>query len=183
MINPRVFARLRRRAAVTPNGCWEWCGALHTTGYGWTADPDLRRPNYAHRVMFKAARGPIPAGLWVLHRCDNRRCINPDHFFLGTRGDNSADMVAKGRQYRGARHWTRTHPERVMRGETHVMAVLSASDVDEIRRRRKAGEALRSLADEFGVSDRTISRIARGTRWTCLPRSPSSADEALAAAE
>ena len=70
-----------------------------------------------------------------------------------------------------------------MRGETHVMAVLSASDVDEIRRRRKAGEALRSLADEFGVSDRTISRIARGTRWTCLPRSPSSADEALAAAE
>ena len=78
-----------------PEGCWEWTGAL-THGYG-----NVRRQAYsdskAHRLAWQMAYGPIPEGMQVLHHCDNRKCVRPDHLFLGTAADNLYDMLAKGR--------------------------------------------------------------------------------------
>lgn len=86
-------AFLVRRVAVV-NGCWEWQGVMHHSGYGC-----LRQNGkfaQAHRVSYAAFKGE-PGDLLLCHTCDNPRCINPGHLFLGTHADNMADMKAKGR--------------------------------------------------------------------------------------
>ena len=77
-------------------GCWNWIKSRGSHGYG-----DFRRDGHklAHRWSYATFVGPIPVGLWVLHRCDNHRCVNPEHLFVGDVDDNNKDMVAKGRHY------------------------------------------------------------------------------------
>jgi hypothetical protein len=80
---------------VNDNGCWVWNRYIGPGGYGQVAV--LRKTSLAHRVMFQAHKGDIPNGLVVMHTCDNRLCVNPEHLSLGTQGDNVRDCVAKGR--------------------------------------------------------------------------------------
>lgn len=83
------------RVSYVDGDCWEWNGILTRDGYG--AIRAHGRMRLAHRLAYTVWSGPIPDDLCVLHKCDNRRCINPDHLFLGTRLDNTADMLSKGR--------------------------------------------------------------------------------------
>ena len=80
--------------------CWEWTHAVNNIGYGmfrWTSD----KMRTAHRVSYELFNGPIPNGMAVCHKCDNPKCVNPKHLWVGTLKQNAQDMVAKGRSGRG----------------------------------------------------------------------------------
>lgn len=101
----------------------------------------------AHREAWEKANGPIPPGMFILHRCDNRACREPEHLFLGTHKDNMEDMMSKGRSCRGRRnHKARLHPE----------------NIRHIRRSRLTSE---DLSEIYGVTLRMINLIRSKARW------------------
>jgi hypothetical protein len=89
------------------DGCWEWTASKQTYGYGkmWFNG----RLECAHRISFILFKGEIPKGIFVCHVCDNPPCVNPEHLFLGTVGDNIRDMVKKGRHFRPKYNESKTH--------------------------------------------------------------------------
>lgn len=96
MFTAGFIERFKARVSVQENGCWIWCGYKQTTGYGQVGFKGQRL--LTHRISYALHFGEAPSDLFVLHRCDNRPCVNPNHLFLGTHQDNTDDMVAKGRQ-------------------------------------------------------------------------------------
>ena len=114
---------LRRRKINLETGCWEWTGAKFTSGLGYglirVCSNDKSVNKLVHRMAYEALIGPIPAGLCVLHHCDNPPCFNPDHLFLGTHQDNIRDRDSKGRQASGLRSGRYTKPERNATGDRH----------------------------------------------------------------
>jgi hypothetical protein len=155
--------------------CIEWAKSRYRNGYG-AASIGNGRMGYAHRVAWEQANGPIPAGMLVLHRCDNRPCVNVEHLFLGTQQDNMDDMWSKGRGATGERHGTHTHPRPVHarrprvevgfeHGEAHHAAKLTDAEVTELRARVANGESQTALAREYGMSQPGVSLIVnRKTR-------------------
>lgn len=105
MINPSVERRFWSRVSKLAEGeCWEWVGAVNNQGYGvlFVANGNRHRNamQYAHRLSFEMHNGSITDRLFVCHRCDNRKCVNPSHLFLGTQVDNMQDCSRKGRVHR-----------------------------------------------------------------------------------
>lgn len=143
-------ARLRRLTDYT-DGCWLFRGHIDGIGYGRL--PALGE-NKAHRVSWIVHRGRIPFGMNVLHKCDVRNCVNPDHLWLGTQAENVRDMYSKGRNRVVALH-----------GERNPMARLTRTQVDEIRAMVAAGAKQRDACKKFNVSPMTVSRIVRGEAW------------------
>ena len=145
------WSRVRKGAN---DECWEWQGSTNNTGYGTVG---WHGRNYtAHRVaaflcgLVKSPSRPAHSTDTghVLHKCDNRRCCNPNHFMIGSYSDNQRDAYAKKR---------RVQPK----GEKHVNAKLTNEQAEQIRQRYAAGEYQVPLAREFGVSQRAISLIVR----------------------
>lgn len=148
--------------------CWEW-RASAIRGYGTLkvgskSDGTVRRVG-AHKFSWEIANGPVPSGLCVCHKCDNRSCVNPAHLFLGTDAVNLADRDAKGRQARGARHGTHTKPESVPRGERNGRAILKEWQLPYIEALISGGVGRRDVARAYGVSEDTISDFVRGRTW------------------
>jgi hypothetical protein len=103
------MAKLKVNCKVSESGCWEWQRFIFpTTGYG--AASYRGKQIKAHRLSYMLFKGPIPAGLYVLHSCDVRHCCNPDHLRLGTISDNKQDELQRGRNYEANRtHCPRGH--------------------------------------------------------------------------
>ena len=149
--------------------CWVWTAASMPGGYGAFRIVPSRLVR-AHRVSWEIAYArPVPAGLLVLHSCDNPPCVNPAHLFIGSYKDNMQDAARKGRlnfpphvRARGDRSGARLHPERLARGEAHGNAKLTESLV---RRIRTAVGEQRQIAKKFGVCQATVSQIRRRVRW------------------
>lgn len=127
------------------DGCWDWSGVVNADGYGILT---VNSGNVvASRASYKIHHGEIPEGLFVLHSCDRPVCVNPAHLRLGTKTENMADMVSRGRH---------------APGERHPNAKLTEADVVMIR---TSDRTLAELAEMTGVSFQTVSRIRRGERW------------------
>ncbi|MBA3727566.1 MAG: HNH endonuclease [Armatimonadetes bacterium] len=129
-----------------PDDCWEWTRSLSKTGYGKMGSTP------AHRIAWKVTFGDIPDCLHVLHKCDNRACVNPAHLFLGTHQDNMRDMMAKGRQ-------TRTI------GEKNPRAKLTVDQVLAIRADVRMGTV---IAKEYRVTPTTVCQIKKRKSWSHL---------------
>ena len=134
---------LLARTITTEAGCMEYQGCIQGNGYSRATIE--RVADYGHRHMYRLKHGSIPDGMDVCHSCDNRKCINPDHLFLGTRADNMADAVAKGRQARGS-----------MLPQTKLTALVSA----EIVVLAKQGHQSKNIAAQFGISRQHAGQVA-----------------------
>lgn len=158
--------RLAGKYAVdATTGCWNWLGAKRHKGYGVVNEGGRGRALAAHRVSFELHVGPIPVGMWVLHRCDNPACINPAHLFLGNALDNVRDMDAKGRRVSSPRRGPRQAKGSMRRGEAHPMAKLTREAVLVIR---ASPASLAALSAAYGVNKTTVSAIRRGKTWSHL---------------
>ena len=151
-----LAARLELRRQINEEtGCWEWQGTVNHKGYGMTSYRGHHTT--VHRAAAHAYLGmPLDSPMHVLHRCDNRRCFNPDHLFLGTNLDNVRDRDQKGR---------RTAP----RGEASHSAKLTADDVLAIRAALQAKVPHRKIAAQYGVCRKHVYDIAVGDAWAFLP--------------
>lgn len=145
----------------TNNGCREWLGKKDSRGYGrWQRTTNLCATYWlAHRYAWFLTNGPIPDGMFVCHRCDNPRCVNPDHLFLGTHADNMADMVRKGRQNKRNSKY---------QGFNHPRCTITPALVAEVLNSR-ARETQRQLASRLGVSQKTVWRIVQGKSEWMIP--------------
>ena len=147
-LSQRFWSRVSREGE-----CWEWRGTRNAKGYGLiTVDA---RSQLAHRVSLKLVGQTVPNELDVLHSCDNPPCVRPAHLSFGTKADNTADMVAKGRQ-KGAV------------GVSNASSKLTDEQVIAIRKEHSQGEKQTALGLKYGVSQPMIGYIVRQERWTHL---------------
>lgn len=146
-LHKRAINSLLKRTIKTENNCWEWTGSLWSNGYG-----RLRYDNKhqrAHRVSYLLHKGLIPDGLLVCHTCDNPKCINPKHLFLGTNKDNMDDADKKGRYH-----------QKFIPGGIPASTKLTKDDVGIIR--QLINKELQAIADTYQVSITTIKQINAG---------------------
>jgi hypothetical protein len=140
-----IAERIAEKAKPVESGCHEWQGCLLPNGYG---QVHLKgKTVLAHRAAYEVANGPIPDGLFVLHSCDNRKCVNPDHLSVGTRDDNAADMVSKLRQAHGTKNGH---------------AKLTSEQVRDIR---AAIGSCKEIGARYSVTYSTVSMIRSGRIW------------------
>lgn len=140
---------------VTESGCLLWTGALNGRGYGQIMVN--HKPRKAHHIAWILEHGDIPNGKYVLHKCDVRSCVRPEHLFLGTQKENLEDMRNKNRG--------NPPPRNDNRGENHGMSKLTANDVIGIRAELASGKTQSEIANAFHISRTVISQINSGKRW------------------
>lgn len=126
------------------NECWNWNSRIRNSGYGvmWWYGQGVS----AHRLSWTIHSGPIPDGLLVLHNCDNKRCVNPNHLYLGTSGDNMIDTL------------NRVHPK------SGRVSMFSASDIEHIKELRKEGKTQKEIAEVYKCSRTHILHIVNNNK-------------------
>jgi len=137
------------------SGCWNWNRSMYSFGYGripikingkWAHRP-------AHRIGYILLVGPIPEGMQANHKCDNRRCVNPAHIYIGTQKQNVRDCILRNRN---------------SKGEKHPISLLSEDSVRFIRSNyipRHPTFGFSALARKFGVNDETVRDAYIGKTW------------------
>lgn len=153
-LKAKLLANMAIQGGPLDTPCWVWAGAWGADGYGLVKWQGIYYR--VHRAMWAECNGPIPKGMWVLHRCDNPPCINPDHLWLGTDQDNSDDKFAKGRQ-----------DDR--RGSMNARAILTEAEVAWIRYWYWCGYTRAQIAPRYDVSISTIGDIVYGKNWPDVP--------------
>lgn len=148
--------KILRNIKKNSMGCWEWKKSVRKDGYAssrWSGSSTI----YVHRLSYLTFKGTIPEKILVCHHCDNRKCVNPDHLFLGTHSDNFQDADKKGRN----QPLRDKHPL----GSNHGNAKLTESDIPHIIQALKDGTSHEELSQKYGVSKAVISEIRNGKLW------------------
>lgn len=151
-LEERLWSRIQRG---NPEECWLWMGYVGSCGYGYIGLGGGRhgKIRHAHHVTWEVVHKRIvPPGMEVCHSCDNPRCCNPAHLWLGTHAENMADRKNKGRAITAS-------------GELNASAKLSQSQVDEIRKLLAEGHTTVEIGRRYGVTQACISHIATGRTW------------------
>ena len=155
----RFFDKVQKDGPAHPyepemGSCWMWGGRTKSEGYGeftlGSRTDGTRHIAKAHRVSIAISGRPCPENRMTLHTCDNRRCVNPEHLYIGTAKDNSADRARRDRQAR-------------MNGEDNGFHKLSDDQVIEIAR---SNESNTILSARFGISKSVVGKIKNGESWT-----------------
>lgn len=163
-ISKAYFARRALRPTKTPgdrfwsrvdksggaDACWPWMKLLNHSGYGVAYDMTCRKQRIASRVAWELTIGPLLENECVLHVCDNPRCCNPSHLFVGTRGDNVRDMIDKGRQ---------------AVGNAMSHAKMNPDKVRDLRRRLGDGESVCSVSRAYGITPAAVRKIRDRRMW------------------
>jgi hypothetical protein len=152
----KFWSKVNKNGPIHPvhGQCWIWEGSIGQYGYGQVGR--RRKLIGTHRYAWTISNGDIPKGMGVLHKCDNRPCVNPDHLFLGTFKDNMNDKVRKGRQA-------------FLKGESNGRSVLTEESVKYIRSMYIKGHPLYggvALSKKFGVTETMISYVVKRKFWT-----------------
>lgn len=138
---------IKSMVLIDESDCWNWTGSLNPNGYGRIA---VGRGNVLmHRASWEVFRGDIPDNLYVLHKCDNRKCVNPDHLFLGSLLDNNRDARDKMRAFTDGRHFN---------------ARLTVDQVKAILSDKNSSN--KALSSVYGVTSKSIRLIRNRTRWS-----------------
>ena len=135
---------LLSKTITTESGCMEWQGAINLlNGYGMATV--FGKSETIHRHIYRLSKGEIPKGLFVLHKCDNKICINPEHLFLGTNQDNIDDMIQKDRK---------------PKGDNHPQTVLTELKKQKLFQMVEKGNTYYEIGKELGISYQHASKIA-----------------------
>lgn len=143
-LEERFWAKVKKT-----DSCWLWTACKSNTGYGQIQL--LHKSLGSHRVSWELHNGKIPKGMFILHKCDVRACVNPSHLFLGTHKDNNDDKIKKGRQ---------------AKGEATNTAKLTDAKVIKIRSMYADGVMNKyQLAEMFKVDPRSIWNVIHHKTW------------------
>lgn len=158
-VSETIVNRFSSKFSIEPDsGCWVWTGHLNNKGYGMIARGiDSSGPILAHRLSYMIHIGKILPGECICHKCDNPKCVNPEHLWKGSQMDNVADMLDKGRYG--------SSPRKRYRGESHVLSKLTYEAVAEIR-----GTTIpqRILAKKYWVSQTSVCRVRKFISWPII---------------
>jgi len=151
-----ALERFYEKFEVADSGCWNWTAA--TVGLHFNYGKFWLNGKYgkAHRASYILHVAEIPNGLWVLHKCDNPSCVNPEHLFLGSRQDNVNDMLSKKR---GGQH------KNPPKGDRRKDSKLTEAAVRDILKRCSSGESQSNVAKLYGVGQPTVHKIVHKQRW------------------
>ena len=159
MIAEKDKSRFLKYVFVEESGCWRWTGAVSKRrknkderwyGRFWFKNKNMS----AHRLSWIIHIGEIPKGLIICHKCDNTRCVNPAHLFVGTQQDNVTDMINKNRH---------SFPPRIREIDGKpARAKLNDAQIVQLRLLRKSGMTQLKIGKLLGVSQITVSKILLG---------------------
>lgn len=160
-LTPERIARYWSRVKILGQGeCWNWIGLISKNGYGRITF--YKKQFTSHRVGYFMANGAFPKRMFICHHCDNPKCVNPDHFFIGTALENNRDCASKGRS------GPANHPERMPRGTATTFAKLNEEKIREIVELKRKGMSGPQIAARYGVTKNSIYNLFCGVTWRHL---------------
>ena len=147
------------------DGCWIWTGTGRGNGYGYAYYEG--KDHNTHRLSWQLTKGAIPKGLFVCHACDVPKCVNPDHLWLGTSGENLRDASRKGCTNKGEMMHTHKLTAKIV-----LKLRAYAYERGAIKGGSCTNWGLRKLAEKYNVSVSAVARAARGETWRHVPMPP-----------